>query len=528
MRKLKLVFCMFFLMITCAFFSISVSATTAETTTFDISTDVDWLNMVQAVNSMDDTSGVVININEDINLKSLSAYTTHTNITVTFSGEFNGNNHVISGLTVFDATLVDTVGYCLGVINVASGADIHNVILQDITYKSSINILYCGFVARSMSSDLNYIYNISCNIDCTFSYFGGVCGYFYGAKLNSFHPSYLFNFADITVENLTKATYIGGIFGNIQASSTYGYYTFLANYGDISCPTVDYAYISGICGRLVNSANRNYFSCCYNLGNLYGYVVNGLFYTSSSYVPYINNCYVVSDFAGLQNLSVSYSISSTLNNTYDVYLPEIVNSVFSLSSGSSASHNGTTLTNLHFPAVDLSYSGYLKTAEAVTALNKSTTNNPYMQDTDGFNDYYPTFTDTYLILHDTILPLVNGSKPFDNFGTLTGSGSGSYNSETGEFEYNITVNAPDYSGTLGNPNYNGSYTIPGESDDVGVDINDMSGFDVVTSLDFSSLFLALPAISYLLTQFISVGQFSLLITFVLLLSLIAWFFGRNV
>ncbi len=505
-KYIKYLFMTLFALVSCTFFSISAGAVDV---TYEIDTPEDWLEFVSIVNNNSDNIGssyYIANINADIDL---SKATTLCNITRNNSRvKIYGNNHVISNATFVTYSYIRAAAvdwYNLGLINHGTGV-IQDLILSNCVYTTTRNDCTIGAFCGYFGGTISNCYSVNNNFRVSSAkYVGGICGFSTDTDFDL-----CFNFSDIALDTASRLAGIVPYFGSNSSTIIR-----CANYGDLGITDISQAtFCAGIAGFYSSNIK---VENCYNLGNLYARYIAGIYGCTSAYGNVVSSyCYM--DAQGYSNLSICYSpillcqsneMPSTLLRTYNfgsVGFINVTNTAY------------RAYTNYDYTKSNISNS-------LITDLNNGLS--VWQLDISNVNNGYPVFVENYSQLVGQILPLVNYGRYDGSWSTLDGRAEGTFNQETGEFEYNITINAPDYSGALGNPNYSGSYTIPGEADDVGVDINDMSGLDTILNTDFSSLFLAVPTVLILFSQFTS-GTFITVIIFVLLLTLIAWFFGRKV
>lgn len=229
-----------------------------------------------------------------------------------FTGDFDGQGHVIKDLTINDGTY-----QCIGLFGRANGATIKNVGLEGSSISisdSSSSFISLGGICGYSNGDISNCYNTG-DITLTFSYFnnidsftGGICGSISSGTISNCHNT---GVVSSTVYNSDA----GGICGNSSGLIKNCY-----NTGSIS----SYAYLvsgaGGICGSSTGSIDK-----CYSTGDIfsssspsvsvsvylsYSYAGGICAYSSGIASGSISNCAVFSDRINAENTGDPDSISS--------------------------------------------------------------------------------------------------------------------------------------------------------------------------------------------------------------------------
>jgi hypothetical protein len=188
-----------------------------------------------------------------------------------FTGSFDGNGHILSGLTLNSTTgylgLFGTVG-CNGLISNLKLLDVNITGTTASSYAGAVaGILQMGKIVNcSVSGYISGNSNVGglvgktlygyitastsdINIECSGSYIGGIVGYQTG-KISQSNAS----------GNITGNRYIGGLCGYILNFSDY---SILDCYSNVNIQGIDY--FGGVCGQ-----NRGVVLNCYSTGTLSG------------------------------------------------------------------------------------------------------------------------------------------------------------------------------------------------------------------------------------------------------------------
>ena len=191
-----------------------------------------------------------------------------------FKGEFIGNGHTISNLTVTALTdkMTDARGYeaCVGFFGYAEDAVIRGITLENINIsipkRNNAEALYVGAVAGSMFavnrgieiSECKATGNISVSSDdLVFAMTGGIVGGFDANYKDTYYRmSLLYSAVNITVKGETVTS--GGITGILNSRNSKpanSYITDIVYVGSIDEANVGCSYTGGLCG-VYNSAYR--------------------------------------------------------------------------------------------------------------------------------------------------------------------------------------------------------------------------------------------------------------------------------
>ena len=191
-----------------------------------------------------------------------------------FKGEFIGNGHTISNLTVTALTdkMTDAAGYeaCVGFFGYAEDAVIRGITLENINIsipkRNNSESLYVGAVAGSMFavnrgieiSECKATGNISVSSDdLVFAMIGGIVGGFDANREDTYYRmSLLYSDVNITVKGETVTCGgIAGILNSRNSKPTNSYITDIVYVGSIDEVNVGCSYTGGLCG-VYNSAYR--------------------------------------------------------------------------------------------------------------------------------------------------------------------------------------------------------------------------------------------------------------------------------
>lgn len=191
-----------------------------------------------------------------------------------FKGEFIGNGHTISNLTVTALTdkMTDAAGYeaCVGFFGYAEDAVIRGITLENINIsipkRNKAESLYVGAVAGSMFavnrgieiSECKATGNISVSSsDLVFAMIGGIVGGFdANYKGTYYRMSLLYSAVNIAVKGETVTCGgITGILNSRNSKPTDSYVTDIVYIGSIDEANVGCSYTGGLCG-VYNSAYR--------------------------------------------------------------------------------------------------------------------------------------------------------------------------------------------------------------------------------------------------------------------------------
>ncbi len=226
-------------------------------------------------------SGVFTKLECDLDLGIAGTYTkapiagdTYTDFTfdgTEFKGNFNGNYHIISNLTISGTYYCGLFG-CIG-----SNAAIENLSLKNLSVSGS-NIFVgglCGY--NEYGNIINCYSNGSITGEEDSYYVGGLCGYNeYGSITQCYFSG------SITGEE--DSYYIGGLCGGNESGSIYQCYS--------TCSVGGYYGIGGLCGD-----NYGNICCCYTVCSVSGNSnVGGLCGTNC--VGSITECYATGNVAG--------------------------------------------------------------------------------------------------------------------------------------------------------------------------------------------------------------------------------------
>ena len=207
-----------------------------------------------------------------------------------FNGTFNGNSHMISGLTIIFNTEVNSqglFGYSTGIIqnfavsgNINASRDVGGIVGRNAGTVSNCNNAATinaetnvGGIAGSNSGTIEYCINIAA-ITSTSSRTGGITGDDCGTT------KYCYNTGDISASN-----YVGGIIGDIYNSTIECCY-------NIGAITETNSAAGGAAGGIAGqSYDANTIKNCYNIGNIAGTSYQGGIVGYDNTTNTYENCY---------------------------------------------------------------------------------------------------------------------------------------------------------------------------------------------------------------------------------------------
>ena len=172
-----------------------------------------------------------------------------------FGGQFDGNNHTISGMHVnSSANRVGFFGY-------TDGATIKNLSIAGDTMATT-GTYAGGVVGNAVNTTIISCEN-NCNISSSYnnySYAGGIAGYLYGNTniTNCFNTS--------NVKTINSNSYSGGIAGQHNNGNVIILNCYNTGVVSASAPTSSYESYSG--GIIGNTLDSSFITNCYNVGNI--------------------------------------------------------------------------------------------------------------------------------------------------------------------------------------------------------------------------------------------------------------------
>ena len=250
---------------------------------YEISTSSNFISFASKVNQGEDFSGTTVFLSADIDLTGTSSFTPiGTGSSGSFRGTFDGQGHVISGLSIKASS------YYTGLFGYIDGATIINVFLDD----------SCAIENSISSSSGSTIY------------IGGVIGLCSGSSESSGNCTFesIVSMARVsfTGDGGSSNAYVGGLIGGIQTSSTcYGNMVNCANYGEVTLGGSaggSYIDLGGIIGYY-SVAGYGYIYNCFNYG--------AVTYSSSSTSPCIGGLIGFNEYSAVKNCVNSGTITST-------------------------------------------------------------------------------------------------------------------------------------------------------------------------------------------------------------------------
>lgn len=231
-----------------------------------------WL--AQTVNSASSVSEIYAVLTDDINLGNAS-WTPIGTSTKTFSGEFDGQGHVVSGLKV------SNVEYA-GLFGVVKDAEIKNLVVRGTVSGTGETGGLVGFAQNGSGTVTIQNCGNEAEVTTTGSYVGGILG-------KSFAPATIkssYNAGAVSSSNTGNSVYAGGIAGYGGGSSGAVNITDCYNTGTVTSNV----YAGGIRGR-DTSASGNEIINCYSTGDVTGADKKFGALAPSSYTTVTNSYY---------------------------------------------------------------------------------------------------------------------------------------------------------------------------------------------------------------------------------------------
>lgn len=267
-----------------------------------------------------------INLTADIDCNNASLSPLGTG-TKAYSGNFNGNNHTISNLTI----QTDTNNYAYsGFFGHLQLAKVSNLVLDKVYLKvpstnENSSSVYCGVLAGKI--DASTITNVEIKNTCSLTfeneisydtYIGGVAGYVVNSSIISNISSHAVIDVNISQKINPNNIYIGGICGMLYNSVTH---TTCSNSSLIAAITnTSYTssntYIAGTVGKIVTSSSKTFFEFTKNFFS--GYVnVNANVSNVNCHISAIANSSTKAT-AKLGNYCL-YTFDNFVYNTHNLY-----------------------------------------------------------------------------------------------------------------------------------------------------------------------------------------------------------------
>ena len=245
----------------------------------------------------------------------------------TFSGTFDGDDYVISGLYMIDGE------YYLGLFGYIKDAEIKNIGVENSyiycnNYNSSNVGGIVGYAKNSIIENCFFNGNLSANYNI-----GGIVGVCEETEIISCYNAG--NIMDM-IDAIYKNVYMGGIVGSCERTEITSCY----NTGNILNITVENSYLGGIVGK--NDYTTITIDDCYNTGNVSGGSFVGGIIGCTTISATVRNCYNEGNITGINCVGGIIGV-------IEAYTPMIVNppvSTFSTSFGS-GSENEPGIYNLN-------------------------------------------------------------------------------------------------------------------------------------------------------------------------------------
>lgn len=235
-----------------------------ERPSFQISSASDLWQFSQSVQNGNTYAGQTIELTADISLLGYNWVPIGTR-DHPFSGDFNGNGHVINDLYINNT---DPNVWYQGLFGYARNADIHDLTLRgEVT---SAGLWTAAFCAYAISDDteadhaiyncINYV-NVNGYIDT-----GGICGNFQTSTAKHFDIYGCLNYGNITATSERSGGIVGSCdYGNLYNETAGINLTRCANFGYLNGRSG----IGGICGYFYCDNENAGISYCYNMGDIY-------------------------------------------------------------------------------------------------------------------------------------------------------------------------------------------------------------------------------------------------------------------
>ena len=291
--------------------------------TYYLTTYEDLVKLQDLVNSGVDTTNVTFELMSDIDMSGVS-FRGIGNSTYAFKGTFNGNDHVISNLTI------NTTEDYVGLFGSVTGATIDSIGLENANITG--NNYVGGLVGRASSGSITNSYatgSVTGN-----DYVGGLVG---GARDSS---SITNSYATGSVTGTGNSAYVGGLVGYAAYSSiTNSYAT-----GSVTA-TGSNAAVGGLVGRASSGSITNSYATGSVTGNNYVGGLGGNVYAGS-----ITNSYATGSVTGGSNARVGglvgyvFGSNSTINGYFDQNTTGQTVGIGSINSSSTVSGTVTGVT----------------------------------------------------------------------------------------------------------------------------------------------------------------------------------------
>lgn len=246
-----------------------------------------------------------------------------------YSGNFNGNNHTISNLTIKPTSENYSYSGFFGHLQLAkvSNLVLDKVCLEVPTTNENTSSVYCGILAGKV--DASSITNIEIKNTCSLgfeneisydTYIGGLAGYVINSSVISSISSHATITSVISQKTSPKNVYIGGIAGVLYNSvihSTCSSSSISSTITNTSYSKSN-AYISGTVGKIFTNSsktllefNKNFFSGAMfvnaNVSTTDSYIAAIANSNTKSSAKHSNYCLYSSDSFKLNNSSIDYN-----------------------------------------------------------------------------------------------------------------------------------------------------------------------------------------------------------------------------
>jgi hypothetical protein len=256
------------------------------------------------------------------------------NYVESFFGEYDGGNFTISNMSIVVGAIDE-----LGLFDTIDGTTNNKCIIKNLNMVncniSSASAIYCGLLASNIYDTIC----LNCNIKGDIyggSSIGGISFYLDSSQVNN--CSYEGN---ISIEQGTYGSYMGGLFGDVDTS--------ILEYCSSNCTMIGFEYVGGLVGYLgSNSTIRkcssifNYTSSGYDTDN--GYQIGGLIGMFSGTNNIIEESYAIIDFLGDKSgygdgfggligyINTSLNGTQTIQNCYAIGKIEFITNTLDVSS----------------------------------------------------------------------------------------------------------------------------------------------------------------------------------------------------
>ena len=314
--------------------------------TYKISDASDLQKLATLVNSGKDTTNVTFILTNDIDMSGVSNYTPIGNSTYKFKGDFYGNGHTISNLTINlpDQNYVALFGY-------TEGSTIQDIGIDNIDTQGKSSV--AGLIGSAKSSTITNSY-ITGSTSGTYN-IGGLIGYSNSSTITNSYAM---------VNTSGTSYYVGGLVGDADSSTiTNSYATGSVNgtnnfvgglIGNIDSSKISNSYATGEVngknwtGGLIGFTSHSVITNSYATGNTTGASeVGGLVGTHRD-SSIITNSYATGNVNG--NKYIGGLVGSTYDNTSTIISSYATGSVTGTSvlGGLVGSSNGITITNSYY------------------------------------------------------------------------------------------------------------------------------------------------------------------------------------